>query len=57
MKEVEKVLNQYYEHFGKNYPLGANGNLADEEIIADIQRCIAEKHDAEQPSYEENADY
>ena len=57
MKNLETTLNEYYKKFGRNYPLGISGNRSNEEIIADVELCIDTNTEAEQPEYEEDAEY
>ncbi len=57
MKNLEQALEKYSEHFGTNYPLCISGNRTNEEIIEDIELCIDTDTEAEQPSYEDDADY
>lgn len=57
MKTLDAALEAYYEHFGMNYPLCISGGRSNEEIIADIELCIDTDTEAEQPSYEDEADY
>lgn len=57
MKTLDKALNLYYEHFGKNYPLCVTSNRSNEEIIEDIELCIDTDTEAERPNYDEDADY
>lgn len=57
MKTLDKALNLYYEHFGKNYPLCVTSNRSNEEIIEDIELCIDTDTEAERPNYDEYADY
>ena len=57
MKTLDAALEAYYEHFGENYPLCISDNRSNEEIIADIELCIDTDTEAEQPSYEDEADY
>lgn len=40
ISELEKWLDEYYEVFDANYPLGITSQKSDFEIIADIKKCI-----------------
>lgn len=57
MTEFEKALNDYYEHFGENYPLGITGTMLEDEVIDDIEHCIESNEKAVDPEYEDGADY
>ncbi len=57
MTDLEEALNDYYEHFDENYPLGITMGMSDDEIIDDIERCIESNEKAEKPQYEYDADY
>ena len=54
---IEKALKQYYEVFGQNYPLMITSDKTDEEILEDIERCIASGEPAAEPVYEEDMVY
>lgn len=57
MSKLDTALNRYYELFGENYPLCISENRPTDEIIADIELCIDTGNKAEEPLYEEEADY
>ena len=57
MNNIEKALDAYFEHFGENYPLGIAATMSEDEIIDDIERCIESNEKAEEPRYEDKADY
>lgn len=57
MSKLDTALNRYYEFFGENYPLCISENRPTDEIIADIELCIDTGNKAEEPLYEEEADY
>ena len=57
MKTLDAALEAYYEHFGMNYPLCVSGSCSDDDIIANIELCIDTDTEAEQPVYDEDADY
>lgn len=57
VKNLEEALNDYYEHFGENYPLMITGSVPVDEIIDDIEQCIEKNEKAEEPKYEDEADY
>lgn len=54
---LEKALDKYYEHFGKNYPLCIAESKDEKEIIAEIELCISSGKEAPEPVYEENEEY
>ena len=54
---MEEALQKYYEAFGKHYPLVITSQLSDDEIIKDINRCIADGKQAEEPEYEDENIY
>ena len=57
MKTLDAALEAYYEHFGMNYPLCVSCSCSDDYIIANIELCIDTDTEAEQPVYDEDADY
>lgn len=57
MDNFDKALNAYFRHFGENYPLGIAATMSEDEIIDDIERCIEADEKAEEPQYEDDADY
>lgn len=57
MSNLDKALDAYYEHFDVNYPLGIAATMSEDEIIDDIERCIETNEKAEDPEYDDNADY
>ncbi|MBQ6439342.1 MAG: hypothetical protein IJJ06_04265 [Mogibacterium sp.] len=54
---LEKALEEYYEHFGQNYPLMITATVDSEAIIADIERCIATNTLAKEFEYEDGLIY
>ena len=50
---LENKLDEYFEVFGKNYPLMRTGSKSESEIIAEIDACIASKTEAKPPEYKE----
>lgn len=57
MNRLDAALNKYYECFGESYPLCTSETRTTEEIIEDIELCIDTESKAEEPSYEDDADY
>ena len=57
MSEVEKVLREYYEKFGSNYPLGIVSTLTDNQIIERVRKCIDTGKPEKPIEYEEDTDY
>lgn len=57
MNKLDEALNKYYDRFGENYPLGISENRTTDEIISDVELCIETGDKAEEPSYEDDADY
>lgn len=57
MIELEKALNDYYEHFGENYPLGIARTMLEDEVVNDIEHCIESNEKAAEPKYEDDRDY
>lgn len=50
--KFEKALDEYEKMFGENYPLVIVSQMSDEEIIAEIERCIASETPAKGPKYD-----
>lgn len=57
MSKLEKALNEYFAHFGENYPLVITYTITDDEVIEDISRCIETNTKAKKPEYEDGVDY
>jgi len=57
MSKIDIALDRYYEKFGENYPLCISETRTADEIIADIELCIDTGNKAEEPLYEDDADY
>lgn len=57
MTKLEKALDAYFEHFGENYPLCIAATMSEDETIDNIERCIEMDEKAEEPEYEDGADY
>lgn len=57
MNKLDAALNKYYERFGENYPLCISENRTTGEIISDVELCIETGTKAEEPLYEDDADY
>lgn len=61
MTDFEKAMNDYYDHFGINYPyavgIGFPG-ATDEENIEIIRKCISENQPVKfTPLYLDDVDY
>ena len=54
---IEEALKRYYKAFGKNYPLMITSEKTEEEILADIEKCIASGTPAAEPEYEDGMVY
>lgn len=54
---IEKLLNEYYEKFGENYPLSVGDGRSSKEIIKDIKHCIESGEKAESMIYDEDKIY
>lgn len=54
---LEKAMNDYYEKFGKPYPLMIVDDKTDAEIIKEIEECIKNDKEAEPFEYEEGVVY
>lgn len=54
---IEKALQRYYDVFGQNYPLMITSDKSEEEILEDINRCIASGEPAAEPEYEDDTVY
>lgn len=57
MSKFEKALNEYFVHFGENYPLVISQMIIEDEVIKDISRCIETNTKAKEPEYEDGVDY
>ena len=57
MGKLEKALNDYEERFKKPYPLVIVSEKSDIEIIKEIENCIKNGEEAEQPTYGDDIDY
>ena len=55
MSEIlEELMDEYEERFGDMFPLMCVKGMDEEEIAAEIERCLREGHEFE---YEEGAYY
>lgn len=54
---LDKALDKYYNHFGTNYPILIVGYYEEEEIIADIEQCIASDCPAKEIEYDDECEY
>ena len=55
---LEVALDEYFDHFGENYPLSITGSIGDEEeLIRTIRKCIEDDQPAPEPSYRDGCDY
>ena len=57
MSKLEKALNDNEERFKKPYPLVIVSEKSDIEIIKEIENCIKNGEEAEQPTYGDDIDY
>lgn len=57
MIELEKALNDYYEHFSENYPLVIARTMLEGEVVDDIEHCIESNEKAAKPKYKDDRDY
>lgn len=57
MEELEKKLSEYREAFGENYPLAFGSLQSNDDVIADIDRCIESGEKAKGPEYEDGVYY
>lgn len=56
-KDFDKLLDKYFEKFGKNYPLVITSQLSFEEHAKRIHECINAGKEAPEPHYKEGALY
>ena len=40
-EELKEALERYLKRFGEYYPLAVSGTKSDDEIVKDIDRCLA----------------
>lgn len=57
MSKFEKALDEYFTHFGENYPLIIAQAIIEDEVIKDISRCIETNTKAKKPEYKDGVDY
>ena len=54
---LDDYLNEYFERFGRNYPICVVGLLSTEEIIAGIKKCLETNTEAEPLTFDDDLDY
>lgn len=56
MDKLDKLLDQYQEQFGENFPMMLCRTMDDEEIIEIIEKCFEDNKPYE-PELNEEANY
>lgn len=56
-KEFDKLLDEYFERFGENYPLVITSQVNFDEHAKRIRKCIDSGKKAPEPEYEAGAVY
>ena len=57
MDDLEKVLNQYRDRFGENFPVMLFRGTPEGELIQMIQKCLDEGELFAEPDLDDEADY
>ncbi len=55
--KLDNALNEYFAKFGENYPLLITALASTEEIIEDVEACIANGEPKPEPELDEDVDY
>lgn len=55
--ELTEALNQYEQHFGKQYFFYIGFEKSDQEIIDEIEKCIKTGKRQKEPRYDEDKLY
>ena len=56
MDELDRLLDDYQEHFEENFPMMLCRTMEDEEIIEIIEKCL-ENDEPYEPELEDDACY
>ena len=56
MNKLDKLLDEYQEHFEENFPLMLCRTMEEEEIIETIEKCL-ENDEPYEPELNEDANY
>ena len=56
MDDLEKVLNQYRDRFGENFPVMLFRGTPEDELIQTVQKCLDDAKPFE-PDLDDEADY
>ena len=56
-KKLDKVLDEYFDKFGENYPFVITSMASTDEIIADVRKYIEKGEPKPEPEYDEDVDY
>lgn len=55
--ELDRLLDEYFEKFGENYPLVITSMMTDEEIIKDVKKYLKKGKPKPEPKLDDDLIY
>jgi len=56
-KDFDKLLDEYFDRFGENYPIVITSSVNFDDCAKQIRKCIESGKKAPAPEYEDKAVY